>query len=154
MEQCTVIPHSCTAQARSKHVQDQRLKSSVHLLDSWAAATPWCTAHIVSWHSTFWHATTACGLIDFHHDGVDNPFKLLLLCLEFILLGQLVLVQPVQSLLHGLLDLVLVITLELLLQLLLLQGVAHGEAVVLQAILGLELGPVLLIFGSVLFCLL
>merc|ERR1711998_149415 len=85
MEKRTVILHLCMTQTKSKHVQGQRLPSSVHLLDGWAAATTWCTAHVVSWHSTFWHATTACGLIDFHHDRVDNPFKLLLFCLEFII---------------------------------------------------------------------
>merc|ERR1711953_998789 len=62
---------------------------SINLLDSWA--TP---------------ATRS--MVHFHHDGVDDAFKLLLFGLELILLGQLVFVQPVKGFCHSCFDLLLV----------------------------------------------
>merc|ERR1711976_1120725 len=119
-------------------------KISVHFLHSWATAA----TSIVSAKST------SSSLVDFHHDGIHNSLELLLPCLEFILFRQLILVEPIQCLLDSLLDLVLVITFELVLELLLLQSVALCEAVILQAVLSLDLGFVLLIFSAILFCLL
>merc|ERR1740117_40066 len=90
----------------------------IHFLDSWTAGTPWSSAiHATTWHSTFRHATTASCLVNLHHDWVHDTLKLLLLRLELILLSHLVLVEPVKCLLNCLLDLVLVVTLELLLEL-------------------------------------
>merc|ERR1719263_1038412 len=113
---------------------------SVDLLNSWASAAATATSGTHVWHATSTHVrcTTSC-LVNLHHDGVHHALQLLLLGLELILLGQLVLVEPIQSLLDCLLDVVLVITLELVLELLFLQGVAHGEAIILEAILGLDL---------------
>merc|ERR1719152_358118 len=126
---------------------------SIHLLNCWATSVSTSTTiETTAWHAALWHATTTCCLIDFHHDRVDHTLKFLLLGLEFILLRQLVLVQPIQSFLHSLFDLVLVISLELVFQLLFLQGVAHCEAIVLQSILCLNLRLVLLIFLAVLLC--
>merc|ERR550525_1510458 len=126
--------------------------SLVHLLDGWASTSTSTWRCASTRHATLW--STTCSLVDLHHDWVHDTLKLLLLSLELILLSQLVLVQPVQSLLHCRLDLLLVATLELVLELLLVQGVAHGEAIVLQAILGLDLLFVLLVLGAELLSLL
>ena len=126
----------------------------VNLLNGWASATARSTTHATTRHATFWHAAAPCGLVHLHHDGVHDALKLLLLGLELILLRELILVQPVQCLLHCGFDLLLVSRLELVLQLLLVEGVAHREAVVLQAVLGLDLLLVLLILSTELLSLL
>merc|ERR1712232_949023 len=109
---------------------------SINLLDSWATSATRRSASIkaTTMHATLRHATATSGLGHFHHDGVDNALKLLLLGLELILLGQLVLVQPVKSFRHS--------CLNLLLELLLLQGVSHGEAIVFKTVLCLNLALV------------
>merc|ERR1719221_1696118 len=119
-----------------------RSNCSVDLLNSWAtgAGTRWGATHTSPGHAAFGHAaTTARRLVDLHHDGVHNALELFLLSFELVLLRQLVLVEPVQAILHGLLDLLLVAILELILELLLVQGVAHREAIILKAILCLDL---------------
>merc|ERR1719263_2349537 len=130
-------------------------EGSVDLLDGWATGCTTCggTTHV--WHAASRHAiSTTSSLVDLHHDGIHNALKFLLLGLKFILLSQLVLVQPVKGFLDCLLNLVFVICLKFVLQLLLLQSVAHGEAVVLKTILGLNLRLVGIVFGAVLLCLL
>merc|ERR1719401_635400 len=112
-------------------------------------------AEATTGHAALWHATATAGcLIDLHHDRVYDALELFLLGLEFVLLGQLVLVEPVQRVLHGLFDLLLVATLEFVPELLLIQGVPHGEAVVLEAALGLDLHLVGLVLSPELFGLL
>merc|ERR1719396_336801 len=121
----------------------------VNLLDRRATSTTWrCTIESATRHPSLWHPTPSGSLVDLHHDRVHDSFQLLLLPLELVLLGQLILVQPIEGLLDCSFDLLLVPCLELLLELLLLQSVAHGEAVILQAILGLNLGPVGLVLCS------
>merc|ERR1719453_1032583 len=128
----------------------------IDLLDSWATCgTTTCgTTHV--WHAATRHtiSTTTSGLVDLHHDWIDNALNFFLLGLEFILLSQLVLVEPVQGFLDCLLNLVFVICLKFILQLLLLQSVAHGETVVLKTILGFNFLLVGLIFSAILLCLL
>merc|ERR1719263_1988990 len=117
---------------RMHGVVDHCVGGSVDLLDSWAtgSSTTCGTTHV--WHAASRHAiSTTSSLVDLHHDWIYNAFELLLLGLEFILLGQLVLVQPVKGFLDCLLNLVFVICLKFVLQLFLLQRVAHGEAIVL-----------------------
>eukprot|EP00438_Fugacium_kawagutii_P026006 Skav207367 [mRNA] locus=scaffold3618:26202:26651:+ [translate_table: standard] len=126
----------------------------VDLLDRWASAAARSTTHATTRHASFWHTTATCSLVDLHHDGVHNALELLLLGLKLILLGKLILVQPVQRLLHSRLDLLLVARLKLVLQLFLIEGVAHSEAVFLQAVLGLDLLLVLLILSTELLSLL
>merc|ERR1712078_838512 len=83
--------------------------SLIHLLNCWAASSWRSTAtEAATWHSTFWHTTTTCCLVDLHHDRIHDTLQFLLLCFELILLSQLVLVQPIQSLLNSFFDLVLV----------------------------------------------
>merc|ERR1712066_671906 len=103
-----------------------------------------------------WHATFAatCSLVDFHHDRVHDAFKFFLLGFKFLLLCQLVLVQPIQRILHSRFNLVLVACLEFVLELLLLQSVTHGEAIVLETILGFDFGLVRFVLGTVLLRLL
>ena len=71
-------------------------------------------------------------------------------CHFLYLLSHLVLVEPVEGLLDGGLDLVLVIALELVLQVLLFHAVAHVEAVVLQPVLGFDSDLVRLVLVLVL----
>merc|ERR1719261_2445650 len=120
--------------------------NSVHLLHRGAApAAGGCAAT----EAALRHATTATrGLVHLHHDRVHDALEFLLLGLELVLLSKLVLVQPVQGLLHSRLDLLLVTSLELVSQLFLCEGVAHGKAVVLQTVLGLDLATVLLILST------
>merc|ERR1719419_482816 len=125
---------------------------SVHLLHGRAAGTARCgtatAAKAAARHATFGHATAAARrLVDLHHDGVHDTLELLLLGLELVFLSQLVFVKPVKGLLHRLFNLFLVPALELVLELLLVEGVAHREAIILQAILGLNLRLIRFILG-------
>merc|ERR1712091_829614 len=106
--------------AKRQFAKESIVRKSIHFLNCWTTcSTTWHVA--TTRHATFWHTTTpASSLVDFHHDRIHNALELLLLCLKLILLSKLVLVQPVQSLLHRLLDLVLVIAFKLFLQPLLL----------------------------------
>merc|ERR1719263_2719349 len=128
-------------------------EGSVDLLDGWATCgTTTCgTTHV--WHAASRHTiSTASSLVDLHHDWIYNALKFLLLGLEFILLSQLVLVKPVKAFLDCLLNLVFVICLKFVLQLLLLQRVAHGEAIVFETVLGFNFRLVGFVFGAVLLC--
>merc|ERR1711953_924016 len=128
--------------------------SSVHLLNCWATAATASSWHTTAWHTTFWHVTSPCCLVHLHHDGIDHTFNLLLFRFKLIFFRQLVLVKPIKGLLHSCLDLLFVSTLKLVLQLVIRKRISHLEAIVLQAILRLNLRLVLLIFCPVLLCLL
>merc|ERR1740138_1919548 len=110
--------------------------TSVHLLDGGPCATAWgaVAAEAATGHAALWHTAAASGLVHLHHDGIDDALQLFLLSLELVLLG--------------LLDLLPIPVLELVLELLLLQRVAHGEAVVLEAVLSLDLRLVRLVLGG------
>merc|ERR1711939_461299 len=82
----------------------------VDLLDSWASAAT-TRSRTGAWHATHVAAATAGSLVHFHHDRIHDALEFLLLGLELILLSKLVLVQPVQGLLHSRLDLLLVTSL-------------------------------------------
>merc|ERR1719325_357404 len=134
----SLAPARCSGLARGE-------VPSVDLLHSRAAGPAWrcATPEATTRHAALRHAAaTSCRLIHLHHDWVYNALELFLLGLEFVLFGQLVLVQPVQCLLDRLFDLFLVASLKLVLQLLLVQRVPHRETVVLQAVFGLDLHPV------------
>merc|ERR1712078_848310 len=84
--------------------------SLIHLFNGWAASSWRSTAtEAATWHSTFWHTTTTCCLVDLHHDRIHDTLQFLLLCSELIL------------------------------QFLLLESVPHGEAIIFQTVLGLDL---------------
>merc|ERR1712194_103207 len=110
-----------------------------------ARATSWRPARHIR-HTAI--AAAASCLIHLHHNWVDNALKLLLLRFKLVFLSKLILVQPIQGLLHGFLNLLFIITLKLILELLLRQSVAHGKAVILQAVLGLDFRFVLLILSA------
>merc|ERR1719215_1532162 len=101
-----------------------------------------------------WTARTTSCLIYLHHDWIDNPLELFLLSFEFFFLSELILVQPIQGFLHGFFNLFFIVTFKFVFEFLLRQCVAHGEAVVFQAVLGLNLGFVLLILSAIFLCLL
>merc|ERR1712187_564767 len=128
------------------------MSSLVNLLNRWATATAATAWHATAWHTAFRHTATACCLVDLHHDWIDDALQLLLPCLDFILFGQLILVKPIQRLLHCRLNLLLVPTLELVLELVIGKSVAHLEAVILEAVLRFNFLLVLLIFCPVLLC--
>merc|ERR1712060_569977 len=135
--------HSLTA-----CLHPRRSYCSINFLYGWPASTAsWSTARHIR-HTAI--TSTASCLINFHHDRIDNALKLFLLSFKFVFFSKLVFVQPIQGFLHGLLNLFFIVTLKLVLELFLRQGVTHREAVVLQAVFGLNLGFVLLIFSAVL----
>merc|ERR1719350_177223 len=122
---------------------------SINLLDGRATTTTWSsTTEVSTRHASLWHTTTTSSLVDFHHDGVDNAFKLLLFGFELVLLSQLVLVQPVESFSHSRFNLFLVTTLKFVFEFLFLQSIPHGEAIVLETILGFNLALVGLILST------
>merc|ERR1719378_633738 len=109
-----------------------RCACSVHLLDRWATRAGTRRGGAAARHATHVrHAAATCCLVYLHYDRVHDALDFLLLRLEFVLLSKLVLVEPIQSLLHSLLDLFLIAVLELVLELLLVQSVPHREAIVL-----------------------
>merc|ERR1712187_365688 len=126
-------------------------KLSINLFNSGTTSTTGCCATETSArHSTFRHPTTTCSLVDLHHDRINHTLELFLLRLEFIFLSELIFVKPIERVLHRLFNFVFVVTLEFVFQLLFLQRVPHGEAVILQTVFGFNLAFVLLVFSSVL----
>merc|ERR1719231_1950680 len=110
-------------------------------------------AHV--WHAAG-HAAHAAATASVHllHDGGADALQLLLLVLKLLLLGHLVGVQPGQGLVDGLLGGGLVLRGDLVLDLVVVEGVLHGVGVVLQAVLGLDALLELLILLSVLLSIL
>merc|ERR1711907_710647 len=88
-----------------------------------------------------WHASlstlrsTSSGLVDSHHDGIELGFKLFLLGLESVGLSFSVAVNPLETLVRGGLNGLLVLISEVSLELLVVESVSHLEAVVLKAVL-------------------
>merc|ERR550525_665647 len=119
------------------------------------AGSRWGSAKTTAWHPTFWHATTTtCSLIHLHHNRVYNAFQFLLLCFKFIFFSELILVKPIKGILHSLFNFFLVTTFKLLFELLLIESVAHCEAIVFQTIFCFDLLLVGFVLGSEFFCLL
>merc|ERR1719487_1630770 len=125
--------YSTTDQSSNSFPLAHLVAALINLLHCWAGTS--CSR----WGSSR-HATLAtCCLVDLHHDGVHNAFQLLLLGLELVLLSKLVLVKPIESLLHRFLNFVFVVPFKLVFELLLLKCVPHCEAVVLEPVLCLNL---------------
>lgn len=81
----------------------------------------------------------ALGVIDSRDDRVANLLQVFHLLLKGVLIGVLVRVEPVLGLSNGLLDRILVVLLKLVGELILvLNGVAHREDVVLEGVLGVD----------------
>merc|ERR1719161_2053505 len=79
------------------------IDNSIYFLHSWAAGTTRRSSTIkaTAWHATFWHATSSSCLVNLHHNWVHHTLKFFLLGLEFILLSQLVFVEPVERFLNS-----------------------------------------------------
>merc|ERR1711998_777545 len=108
----------------------------VDLLNGWAST---CIATI--WHATR-HATlrgTTSSLVHLGDDRVANSFEVFLHRLELLLLGMLSSLQPCSGLVDLGLDGFLVLLVDCCLEFLLVDGVLHGVAVRLEAILGVDL---------------
>merc|ERR1712110_357552 len=82
-------------QTKTKFVLPTQQLCSIHFLNSRATSTTaWSIAKIPTGHATLGHPTTACSLVDLHHDWIHNTLKLLLLRLELIFFSHLILVKP------------------------------------------------------------
>merc|ERR1712023_347445 len=145
--QATTTP-GCSNSLGRHMLRHAQSKCLVHLLD--CGATAGIVIKTSARHATGSIRCATCSLVHLHHDGIHDALKLFLLCFKLVLFGKLILVKPIESLLNSLLDLVLVVTLKLVLELLLLEGVAHGEAIIFQTILCLDFDLLSFIFGAVL----
>merc|ERR1719408_285612 len=85
------------------------------------------------------HAAAAALRVERLHDRRADALDLFLLVLKLLLLGELVRLEPRESIVDGLLGLRLVVVAQLVLQLLVAKGVLHRVAVVLEAVLRLDL---------------
>lgn len=92
------------------------------------------------------HATLATSTVELHHDGVGNSLKLLLLRLVLILSGLLAVVEPLDGLVDLGLELLLVASLELLIDLGVGEGVAERVGVGLKSVLGGDAGSLSFVF--------
>ena len=82
-----------------------------------AGAARSASGHTATGHAT-WHATTlTTSSVELHHDGVGNALELLLLALVLVLGSGLVLVEPCDGRVDGLLERLLVTGVELLIDL-------------------------------------
>jgi NAD-specific glutamate dehydrogenase len=118
------------------------------------AAGGGCTA---AWGSTLEvgstrHAAGRCSAtsVQLGDDGVADCLKLLLLVLELLLVSQLVRVHPFNDIIAFVHDDLLVLLCDLVLELLVLHGRLHVEAVRLQAVLGGDHSSLLLVLCLVL----
>jgi len=129
----------------SVEVVDSVLSSSVLSTLAWHAS--------LSWHSTHatWHTTGSSGsLVDLHHDWVEFSLNFLVFGLHLFGVGVFVTLEPLESSSREVLNGLLVLVRELVLELLLVEGVLHLEAVVFKLVLGLnlllDLGVLFLVF--------
>lgn len=130
---------------------------SVTYLDSWAvittsarsASTGTREATGSTGHATG-HTTLTTSSVELHHDGVGNTLQLLLLGLVLLLGGGLVVIEPSDGLVNLGLELVLVASLKLLVNLGVGESVLEGVGVGLETVLGLDAARLGLILSLVL----
>lgn len=103
-----------------------------------STSTSWESAS-TSWESS-WGSSggTSSRLVELGHDGVHDLLELGGLVVELLLGGGLVGIEPLDGLVDGLVDGGLVLSAQLVLEVVLLGGVAHGVGVVLELVLGLD----------------
>ena len=106
-----------------------------------AAGSATHAAHV--WHT----AGAASALVQLGDDRVANTLHLLLLVLELLDLSQLVGVQPLDGLVALVIDGLAVVVADLVLDLLVVDGGLHVEAVGLEAVLGRDALLLLLVLG-------
>mmetsp|Transcript_12940 Transcript_12940/g.32851 ORF Transcript_12940/g.32851 Transcript_12940/m.32851 type:complete len:266 (+) Transcript_12940:64-861(+) len=138
------LPHACVLS----------LNCSIDLLDVGAAraAARGCARHATR-HPPRHAAHAAAAALRVHglHDGRADALNLFLLVLKLLLLGELVRLEPREGVVDGLGGLLLVVVRDLILELVVAQRVLHRVAVVLKAVLGLDLLLEHLVLLGVLF---
>merc|ERR1712093_117569 len=130
----------------------------VNLLNSWSiivCSTSWSTstweATWSAWHTT-WHTSSSAisTLVELHHDWVGNSLKLLLVLLVLLLGSLLRLIQPGDGLVDLSLELLLLRSIKLLVNLSIRERVAEGVCVRLKTVLGADTSSLSLILSLVL----
>merc|ERR1719297_766251 len=114
-----------------------KLTSSVKIIDVSVRCSCW---HFSTWHTT-WHSTWSPtgSLVDLHHNWIVLSFELFLLGFILFSAGIWVALKVLKALSRGIFDDLFVLIRELVLKLLITQGVFHLEAVVFESILGIDL---------------
>merc|ERR1719184_309163 len=107
------------------------------------------TSRHTSWHST-WH--TLSFLIQLSNDGIADSFHFFLLVSEFVLLGQLVTVQPTKSIIALADDTLPFILRNLVLQLLVIKSRLHVETIRFKPVLRRNTFLLLFILSFELLC--
>merc|ERR1719184_579187 len=107
------------------------------------------TSRHTSWHST-WH--TLSFLIQLSNDGIADGFYFFLLVSEFVLLGQLVTVQPTKSIVTLADDTLPFILRNLVLQLLVIKSRLHVETIRFKPVLRRNAFLLLFILSFELLC--
>jgi hypothetical protein len=82
-----------------------------------AGAARSASGHAAAGHTARHTATLTASSVELHHDGVGNALELLLLALVFVLGSGLVLVEPCNGRVDGLLERLLVTSVEFLVDL-------------------------------------
>jgi len=82
---------------------------------------------------------TTSSLVNSHHNGVEEIFKLFLLGSVFFSFSLVVGLKPFGYFINKFLDILLLISLELVLELLVLEGVSDGVGVVFESVLSFDL---------------
>uniref|UniRef100_A0A1I8IA95 Recep_L_domain domain-containing protein n=1 Tax=Macrostomum lignano TaxID=282301 RepID=A0A1I8IA95_9PLAT len=100
-------------------------------------------------HATGHSTGSASGLVQLGDDGVAHLLELLLLMVVFVLLGGLVGVEPLDDVVALVQDGLLVVLGDLVLELLVLDSLAHGEGVALERVLGRDALLLLVVLGLV-----
>merc|ERR1712051_282655 len=131
-----------------------KLTCSVKIIDvsvRCSCHTIWHTAWHTAWHSAW---STTGSLIDLHHDWIVLSFELFLLGFILFSAGVLVALKELKALSRGIFDDLFVLIRELVLKLLITQGVFHLEAIVFESILGINLLSELVILVLILLSIL
>jgi len=111
------------------------LSSGVLSTLTWHTSLSWHTSH-ATWHTTW---LSSGGLVDLHHDWVELGLDFLVFGFHLLGVGGFVSFEPLEGGGGKVFDGLLVLVRELVLELLLVEGVLHLEAVVLKLVLGLDL---------------
>merc|ERR1712224_618493 len=81
-------------------IQKLTTPSLIHLFDSRTSSSS-STWHTTAWHTTLGHARSSRRLVHLHHDRIDHTLQFFLPRFKLLLLGELVLLEPVQGLLDS-----------------------------------------------------
>ncbi|KAI5414768.1 hypothetical protein KIW84_040292 [Lathyrus oleraceus] len=98
------------------------------------------------------HISTSTTLIHLSNNRITNPFQLLLLILKLLHFTQLIPFQPLNSLLHSLLNLLSIIITQLPTNLVILNSIPHIVSIILKRILSFHFPLHLFILCLILLC--